>query len=155
SLVALGLLSGCGSDDDAADTTTDAAAACPVVVKDEDCDKTQRPFVFVHGTYGSGDNFAHVAALLGSNGFCQDRIIAVEYNSLGDKPGENGSIDGAIDAILQQTGATQVDLAGHSQGTAHCKVYLGDPAHAAKVAHYINFSGVGAVPNDVETLSLS
>jgi hypothetical protein len=35
-----------------------------------------------------------------------------------------------------------VDLAGHSQGTAHCGAYLNsDPAHAAKVAHYINFSG--------------
>src|SRR5262245_47692359 len=34
---------------------------CKVVVKDADCDKSQRPFVFVHGTYGSGDNIANVA----------------------------------------------------------------------------------------------
>jgi len=128
---------------------------CPVVVPDAGCDQSQRPFVFVHGTFGSGDNFAHVARLLGSNGFCQDRIIAIEYNSLGDMPGANGQIDAAIDAILAATGFTQVDLAGHSQGTRHCGEYLNsDPAHAAKVAHYINFSGspnVGAV----ETLSLS
>ena len=70
------------------DASAEAAAvdplACPVVVKDADCDKTLRPFVFVHGTYGSGDNFAHVAALLASNGYCPERIVAVEYNSLGD-----------------------------------------------------------------------
>jgi hypothetical protein len=32
------------------------AASCPLVVAEADCDKAQRPFVFVHGTYGSGDN---------------------------------------------------------------------------------------------------
>lgn len=137
---------------------------CAVVVKDADCDKNQRPFVFVHGTYGSGDNFAHVASLLTSNGFCADKIVAVEYNSLGDNPGANcdatpmpqgcGKIDAVIDDIMAKTGATSVDFAGHSQGTAHCGTYLSDPKHAAKIAHYINFSGS---PNtgDTDTLSLS
>src|SRR5262249_16248452 len=82
----------------------------PVVGKEWDCDKTQRPFVFVHGTYGSGDNFAHVASLLTSNGFCPENIVAVEYNSLGEQPGANctsanmpkgcGNIDKVVDAIL-------------------------------------------------------
>lgn len=138
---------------------------CPVVVKESDCDKSLRPFVFVHGTYGSGDNFAHVAALLGSNGYCQERIVGVEYNSLGDKPGNKcegnplpagcGKIDDVVNAVLAKYPEfDQVDLAGHSQGTAHCGTYLSDPAQAAKVAHYINFSGVPAV-GDVATLSLS
>jgi hypothetical protein len=147
-----------------------APAACPVVVADSACDKNQRPFVFVHGTYGSGDNFAHVAALLGSNGFCQDRIVGVEYNSLGnqpaaactgpDTPAGCGRIDAAVDAVLASARDangnpfTQVDLAGHSQGTSHCGTYLSNPAHAAKVAHYINFSGVPNV-GDMPTLSLS
>jgi hypothetical protein len=42
--------------------------------------------VFVHGTYGSGDNIGNVALLFGSNGYCQDRFVAVEYNSLGGSP---------------------------------------------------------------------
>ena len=140
--------------DTPAPTETPANIECPVVVADADCDQSQRPFVFVHGTFGSGDNFAHVARLLGSNGFCQDRIIAIDYNSLGEMPGTNGQLDAAIDAVLAATGFTQVDLAGHSQGTAHCGAYLSDPAHAAKVAHYINFSGSPDV-GDVETLSIS
>lgn len=134
--------------------STGGELSCPVVVADADCDKGQRPFVFVHGTFGSGDNFSHVARLLGSNGFCQDRIIAIDYNSLGDRPAENGQLDAAIDRILAETGFTQVDLAGHSQGTAHCGAYLNDPAHRAKVAHYVNFSGSPDV-GDMETLSLS
>jgi pimeloyl-ACP methyl ester carboxylesterase len=128
---------------------------CSVVVADADCDKSQRPIVFVHGTYGSGDNIANVALLFGSNGYCQDRFVAVEYNSLGSSPVSNGSLDKLIDKVLQDTGFDKVDLAGHSQGTGHCVNYLGDPAHAAKVAHYISYSGAGTVPNGVPSLGLS
>jgi len=148
------LASACG-DGGTSGSGSGGTLSCPVVIADADCDRTQRPFVFVHGTFGSGDNFSHVARLLGSNGFCQDRIVAVEYNSLGDAPGANGQLDAAIDQVLAATGFSQVDLAGHSQGTRHCAEYLNaDPAQAAKVANYINFSGspdVGAV----RTLSIS
>ena len=110
----LPIVAACGGDDDQGSTT---GLACPVVVADADCDQTQRPFVFVHGTFGSGDNFAHVARLLGSNGFCQDRIITIEYNSLGDTPGTNGQLDAAIDPVLAATGFTpgrsRRSFAGH------------------------------------------
>jgi pimeloyl-ACP methyl ester carboxylesterase len=148
-------------------------AACPVVVKAADCDTSQRPILFVHGTYSSGTDIEHMAALLGSNGFCQDRIAAIDYDSVSasagftgggvDSPGVDctgpntpsgcGMIDNAITALLQKFPQfTQVDLAGHSQGTFHCGNYLMN--HADRVAHYINFSGVPAVGN-VQTLSLS
>jgi len=137
-------------------------AMCPVVVKDSDCDKNQRPFVFVHGTYGSGANFGAVAMLLGSNGFCQDRIVGVEYDSV-VTTNTDTLIDSVIDKVLADPKNvdaaghpfTQVDIAGHSQGTAHCGTYLnGSPAHAAKVAHYFNFSGVPNI-GTVPTLSIS
>jgi pimeloyl-ACP methyl ester carboxylesterase len=147
------------------DVSVPAVTACTTVVNDADCDKTLRPFVFVHGTYGAGDNFAHVASLLTSNGYCADRIVAVEYNSLGDQPGADctstagmgtpqgcGKIDFVVNKILADTGFDKVDIAGHSQGTQHCGVYLG--LHANKIAHYINFSGSPDVLN-VQTLSLS
>lgn len=149
------------------------AASCKVVVKDADCDKSLRPFVFVHGTFGAGNNFAHVASLMTSNGWCPDRIVGVEYDSIPnpanqDYPGLNcvtaedasappkgcGKIDEVVNDIMKKTGFDQVDLAGHSQGTRHCGLYLQDPDHAKKIAHYINFSGVPDV-GDVETLSLS
>ena len=185
-LASSGFVIGCGSGDDAATAgpsadggtaadvvTTDVAvptsAACTTVVKDEDCDPTLRPFVFVHGTYGSGDNFENIAALLASNGYCPDHIVAVEYDSIFvDSPGVDcaatnpapgcGKIDAAVNAILAKFPQfTQVDLAGHSQGTEHCGNYIGAGgvgAHADKVAHYINFSGTPDVGN-VPTLSLS
>jgi len=142
-------------------------------VKDADCDKSLRPFVFVHGTFGAGNNFAHVASLMTSNGYCPDRIVGVEYDSIPnpanqDYPGLNcvtaedasappkgcGKIDDVVNDIMKKTGFDQVDIAGHSQGTRHCGLYLQDPEHAKKIAHYINFSGSPMV-GDVQTLSLS
>jgi pimeloyl-ACP methyl ester carboxylesterase len=148
------------------------AAACSVVVSAANCDETLRPIVFVHGTYSSGTDIEHMAALLGSNGYCQDHIVAIDYDSVSltgavgtgiDSPGADctapntpsgcGMIDDAITAILQKFPQfTQVDLMGHSQGTFHCGTYLAN--HADRVAHYINFSGVPNV-GDVQTLSLS
>jgi hypothetical protein len=48
---------------DAAAATVDIDAECPVVVSDTACDKTQRPIVFVHGTYDSGGEIANELAL--------------------------------------------------------------------------------------------
>ena len=153
---------------DVGDVSVPTAAACTTVVSDTACDTTKRPFVFVHGTYGSGDNFENVAALLASNGYCADHIVRVEYNSLGDSPGNDctapntpqgcGKVEAAVTAILAKFPQfTQVDLAGHSQGTEHCGIFLGTVgvgAHADQVAHYINFSGIPNV-GTVPTLSLS
>jgi hypothetical protein len=151
-----------------APASTAAVSGCPVVVPEANCDKNLRPFVFVHGTFGSGDNFEHVAQLMTSNGYCPDHIVSVEYDSVngvfaGACPGgalnTDMLIDQAVDKVLANVkdcsgnAFTQVDLAGHSQGTAHCGTYLQNATHAAKVAHYINFSGIPGVV--VPTLSLS
>ncbi len=146
---------------------------CPVVVKEADCDPNTRPIVFVHGTYSSGEDIGHMAALLGSNGFCQKRIVAIDYDSVTasptptgggiDSPGVDcaatnpapgcGMIDKAVnDLLAEYPQFTQVDLMGHSQGTFHCGNYLA--AHADKIAHYINFSGIPSV-GATQTLSLS
>ena len=83
----------CGGDEalDAPPATTTLAdeatasvppAGCTAVVEDDACDRSKRPIVFVHGTVANGESFAHPAQLLASNGYCPDRIRAVEYNSL-------------------------------------------------------------------------
>ncbi len=150
--VLVGLLSVLGVTACGSDAPEDAGDECPVIVADADCDTSKRPFVFVHGTFGSGDNIANVAMLFGSNGYCQDRFVAVEYNSLGGNP--IGRLDALIDKVLDETGADKVELAGHSQGTMHCGTYMSDPVRAAKVAHYINYSGRTA-PAGIPTLSIS
>src|SRR5579863_8303047 len=70
-------------------------AACPVVVSRADCDKTLRPIVFVHGTYSSGTDIEHMAALFGSNGYCQDQIYSIDYDSVALSAGFTG---GGVDS---------------------------------------------------------
>jgi pimeloyl-ACP methyl ester carboxylesterase len=191
---AFGVGAGCvGSGDDATDaasptpsttTTVDAStsdagpsidAECPVVVSDTNCDKSQRPIVFVHGTYGSGDNIANVAMLFASNGYCPDRFVSIDYDSLiaigtavtggafnGPEDAASEPIDDAIDAVLAANpGFSQVDIMGHSQGALQLYTYLQDPAHAAKVAHYVQLAGgpqsasPGPPDASVPTLSIS
>jgi pimeloyl-ACP methyl ester carboxylesterase len=155
---------------------------CEVLVNDDDCDKTRRPIVFVHGTVANGDSFAHPALILASNGYCPDRIRAIEYHSLvaaapdagaGDAgAGDAGAapfmldraeayrraaadIDRVIEELRRDTGFDKVDLAGHSQGSGHGSTYAG--MNPDKVAHYIHLAGgqLAADPGGVPTLCLS
>jgi hypothetical protein len=149
-------LTACGGDEASPATNVVTDPLCPVVVKDADCDKSQRPMVFVHGTMGSGDNFANVAALLASNGYCPERLVAIDYDSIGgENPAANGKLDAAVDKVLASSGMDKIELIGHSLGTRYSVEYLNAPSHAAKVAHYINLSGSVAIPNGVPTLSIS
>ncbi len=182
-----GLLVGCGNGDDnvstapvvdggpgGADAKVDAAAAldagpaivavnvdaaCPVIVSDSACDKTQRPIVFVHGTYSAAGDIMNVSLLFGSNGYCQDRFVAVDYDSLGDTP--FAQLDVLIDKVLADTGFAQVDIMGHSQGALQIYNYLGDAdagaTRAAKIAHYVQLAGGPhpGPPAGIPTLSLS
>lgn len=117
-----------------------------------DCDQSRRPIVFVHGTYGQGDTFRTPGELFVTNGYCVEWINGFDYDSLSGSLGIDVSstivqdLDVFVDGVLQRTGAEKVELIGHSQGTFHSISYLtGDPARAAKVAHYAN---IGGAPTD-------
>ncbi|MDP6942964.1 MAG: hypothetical protein QF464_02345, partial [Myxococcota bacterium] len=68
-------------------------------------------------------------------------------------------LDAAIDALLAETGADQIDLAGHSAGGRLCHTYLSAPDRAAKVAHYAHIgsdgqTGPAGAEGEVATLNL-
>jgi pimeloyl-ACP methyl ester carboxylesterase len=146
-VLAIGIL-GCGDDDGS--NEQESFFKCDVVVADADCDTSKQPIVFIHGTFGSATEISTPAQLFGSNGYCQDRFVAVEYDSLGDSP--QGQLEALVDDVLARTGFDQIVLAGHSQGTRHSCDYL--ESHSDKVAHYLNLSG-GCNGLGVPSLSLS
>ncbi len=119
-----------------------------------------RPMIFVHGFMGSGMQFEAQALRFTSNGFPADHIEVFEHDSLawpGSQTAVWGRLDEQIADLLAATGADQVDLLGHSQGTGVVQGYLNsDPSRAAQVAHYVNLDGGagGTVPADVETLAV-
>jgi hypothetical protein len=121
------------------------------------------PIIFVHGGSGSGAQFASQAMRFAANGFDPAYIGVVEYNSAGVNASSSadqafifGLIDDRIAELQATTGRAQVDLMGHSFGTTWSHLYLADPAHAAKVAHYVNIDGrtAPAPPGGVPTLAL-
>jgi hypothetical protein len=118
-----------------------------------------RPIVFVHGGSGSGAQFESQAMRYASNGYPPDLVKVYEYDSLFSLATQAQVIAGLdvfIDGVLAETGADKVDLLGHSLGTAVSQGYLSTPAHAAKIAHYVNIDGATAPapPGGVPTLAI-
>jgi pimeloyl-ACP methyl ester carboxylesterase len=118
------------------------------------------PVIFVHGGAGSGAQFESQAMRFESNGYPADYIAVHEYDSsysINTMEDVWAGLDQLIDNLLEQTGADQVDIVGHSLGTVVMYGYLGSsPERAAKVAHYVNVDGMPAAapPGGVLTLAI-
>lgn len=119
-----------------------------------------RPVIFVHGGAGSGAQFETQAQRLTSNGYPADLIAVHEYDStFGINTMEEvwAGLDKLVGELLADSGADQVDLLGHSLGTAVVQGYLtSSPERAARVAHYVNIDGrtAAAPPGGVTTLAV-
>jgi triacylglycerol esterase/lipase EstA (alpha/beta hydrolase family) len=84
-----------------------------------------RPVILVHGTFEDmSDNWQALSPLLYHNGYC---VFALNYGSYngsgslgiyGTGPIEDsaGELSSFVDRVLAATGASQVDIVGHSQG---------------------------------------
>ena len=102
------------------------------------------PVVLVHGLGATmGENWATYAPLLANNGYC---VFALTYGlHPGEKfigglePMEQSSAELAafVDRVLAATGASKVDLVGHSEGTVMPQYYLKFRGGAAKVDKYV------------------
>jgi len=110
-----------------------------------------RPVVLVHGTFGNqSTNWQTYGPLLKNNGYC---VFALTYGTLPGQPypveafGGMGDIRTSaeqmgvfVDQVLTATGAEQVDLIGHSQGTLMPNYYVKFLGGAPKVHHYVSLA---------------
>jgi pimeloyl-ACP methyl ester carboxylesterase len=138
------------------------ALTLPMLLGTGSCHK-RNPIIFVHGGSGSGAQFESQAMRFTSNGYRQDHIRVLEYDSsqqISTNPALMAVVHAALDALiadtLADTGAEQVDLMGHSLGTTVSHSYLATPERAANVANYVNIDGrtAAAPPGGVPTLAL-
>src|SRR5512139_991100 len=99
-----------------------------------------RPVVLVHGTFANGSvNWLIASPALAAHGYC---VFALTYGEEPDVPVLRGLAPVAdsaaqlktfVDGVLAATGASKVDLVGHSQGGMMPRYYLRFLGGAAKV----------------------
>jgi triacylglycerol esterase/lipase EstA (alpha/beta hydrolase family) len=107
------------------------------------------PVVLVHGTLeDEGSNWVTVAPLLANNGYC---VYAFNYGETALSFG--GRVDGLnhiahsaeelkafVNKVLAETGASQVDIVGHSQGGMMPNYYIHFLGGASKVHELIGLA---------------
>jgi triacylglycerol esterase/lipase EstA (alpha/beta hydrolase family) len=101
-----------------------------------------RPVVLVHGTFGDmSDSWQALSPLLANNGYC---VFAVNYGSysgsgalgiyaLGEIAQSANQLSAFVDQVLAATGASEVDIVGHSQGGMMPRYYIKFLGGASKV----------------------
>lgn len=127
--------------------------ASPPGANDWNCKPTAqrpRPVVLLHGLGANmGENWSTLAPLLHNEGHC---VFALNYGGnqfglgrfFGFKPMEEQAVQlsAFIDRVLGATGASKVNIVGHSQGGVMPRYYLKNMGGATKVDRF-----VGLAPN--------
>ena len=123
----------------------------PAGANDFSCKPTPaqpRPVVLVHGLSANATyNWGYMAPVLYDAGFCvfaltygvDPRTEAFPYSPGGTIPMEQSApqLKAFIDRVLAATGASQVDLFGHSEGTVMPRYYLERLGGASKVKRWV------------------
>jgi len=98
------------------------------------------PIIFVHGGAGSAAQYESNAQRFASNGYPNVVTGLDRFSSLIQPVNEQ--MDDFFDAVMAETGASQIYVVAHSAGTSYMVGYLNDsPARSARVAKYINIDG--------------
>ena len=107
------------------------------------------PVVLVHGTVeDEGSNWVSLAPLLANNGYCVYAFnygetflsIGGRFDGLGEIGASAGQLSTFVNTVLAQTGASQVDIVGHSQGGLMPNYYLKNLGGASKVHTFIGLA---------------
>ena len=102
------------SQDDAWETETIPTIE-EALLPSDGCTTDLPPILFVHGFLAAGDGFDHHMARFANNGHCLDHLFALDWDNLNQQTSQQ-LLTQTIDNILEQTGAEQIDLVGHSAG---------------------------------------
>jgi triacylglycerol esterase/lipase EstA (alpha/beta hydrolase family) len=122
-----------------------------------------RPVVLVHGTFADmADSWQALSPLLANNGYC---VFALNYGAangsgavgiygIADIRQSAAELSTFVDKVLNATGASKVDLVGHSQGGMMPRYYLKNLGGAAKVGTLVGLapSNHGTSLNGILTL---
>lgn len=108
-----------------------------------------RPVVLLHGTVEAAAlNWGAISPVLHNAGYCVfaptygENFLALDGRlpALDDMERSAAELPGYIDRVLAATGATQVDIVGHSQGGTLPHYYIKRLGGAPKVANFVGLA---------------
>jgi triacylglycerol lipase len=119
-----------------------AAAPSPPGSNDVSCKPTAAhpyPVVLVHGTFENQAMWALVSPQIKAKGYC---VFSLDYgnNATGDIPTSAGVLGNFVDQVLAETGASKVDIVGHSQGGMMPRYWMKFDGGASKVDDLIGIA---------------
>src|SRR3954468_24916793 len=97
------------------------------------------PVVLVHGTFGDSTNWGYVRPQLEAAGY---RTFALDYGNrgTGDIAASAQQLKTFVDQVLAQSGASKVDIVGHSQGGMMPRYFIKNLGGADKVDDLIGLA---------------
>ncbi|MBN1802961.1 MAG: alpha/beta fold hydrolase [Candidatus Lokiarchaeota archaeon] len=103
----------------------------------------KNPILFVHGYTGSASNWNTMISRFRSAGYEDDLLYAFTFSnpssaSSGINERNAGEISGWVDYILSQTGASEIDIIGHSMGGLSSRWYIKYLGGTSKVDDYVS-----------------
>jgi triacylglycerol esterase/lipase EstA (alpha/beta hydrolase family) len=119
-----------------------AAAPSPPGANDPSCKPTAAhpdPVVLVHGTFENQAMWALLSPQIKAAGYC---VFALDYgnSATGDIPTSASQLGSFVDQVLAETGASKVDLVGHSQGGMMPRYWMKFDGGAPKVDDLIGIA---------------
>ncbi|GAB3483759.1 lipase family alpha/beta hydrolase [Amycolatopsis cihanbeyliensis] len=100
------------------------------------------PVILIHGLFGSPSNWAEVTASLKEAGYTDDQVFTFGYNTTTQSNVITAEQLGAeVDEVLTRTGASKVDVVGHSMGSLNSRYCIKYDACAGKVDDWVSLAG--------------
>ncbi|MBK3574273.1 triacylglycerol lipase [Streptomyces sp. MBT65] len=100
------------------------------------------PIIFVHGLSGSASGWDDWVADFEADGYSSSELFAWSYDWTQSNVTTASQLATEVKSVLAQTGASKVDIVGHSMGTLSSRYYLKNLSGTSYVDHFVSVAGV-------------
>lgn len=100
------------------------------------------PVVFVHGLSSSSSSWDDWVADFEADGYSSSELFAWSYDWKQSNVTTAQQLATEVKSVLAQTGASKVDIVGHSMGTLSARYYLKNLSGTSYVDHFVSVAGV-------------
>ncbi|MET7569359.1 triacylglycerol lipase [Streptomyces sp. NPDC005492] len=100
------------------------------------------PIVFVHGLSSSSSTWNDWVADFKADGYTSSELFAWSYDWTQSNVTTASQLATEVKSVLAQTGASKVDIVGHSMGSLSSRYFLKNLSGTSYVDHFVSVAGV-------------